>query len=79
MGKTLAILFTFTTYGTWLRGDARGWVDDGILVPPDPTLDAYDGTQLKHPPFFFNPDIRHFSAGSSRGLSDRARRVFTPG
>jgi hypothetical protein len=33
---TLAIMFTLSTYGTWLRGDARGWVDDGIIFPPIP-------------------------------------------
>jgi hypothetical protein len=28
--NTLAIMVTMTTYGTWLRGDPRGWVEDGI-------------------------------------------------
>ena len=27
MERTLAIMFTMTTYGTWLRGDMRGWVE----------------------------------------------------
>jgi len=27
MGATLATMLTITTYGTWLRGDARGWRD----------------------------------------------------
>jgi len=26
MANVLAIMLTMTTYGTWLRGDARGWV-----------------------------------------------------
>ncbi len=31
-------LITYTTYGTWLRGDVRGWVDDGIICKPEPML-----------------------------------------
>jgi len=33
---TLAIMVTSTTYGTWLRGDKRGWVDDGRILPSLP-------------------------------------------
>ncbi|MBN1392549.1 MAG: transposase [Sedimentisphaerales bacterium] len=29
MGKTLGYMVTWTTYGTWLQGDARGFVADG--------------------------------------------------
>jgi hypothetical protein len=39
MGNTLATMITMTTYGTWLRGDYRGWVDDGRILPPDPILE----------------------------------------
>jgi len=35
---TLAYHITWTTYGTWLSGDARGWIQWGEwgLKPPDP-------------------------------------------
>ncbi|MGB7581164.1 MAG: transposase [Sedimentisphaerales bacterium] len=29
MGNTLGYMVTFTTYGTWLQGDKRGFVKDG--------------------------------------------------
>lgn len=29
MGKTLGYMITWTTYGTWLQGDKRGYVKDG--------------------------------------------------
>ena len=48
---TLGTLLTFTTYGTWLRGDARGWID-GVLMPPDPVLESADRGRMVHPPFF---------------------------
>src|SRR5437868_1076725 len=36
----IAFLFTWTTYGTWLPGDARGWVEyqQGFQLP-DPILE----------------------------------------
>ena len=53
MNRTLAIMLTMTTYGTWLRGDARGWVDEGIVFPADPLLAAADRRRMKHPPLLF--------------------------
>jgi REP element-mobilizing transposase RayT len=29
MAKTVGYMITFTTYGTWLQGDAKGFVTDG--------------------------------------------------
>jgi hypothetical protein len=38
MSTPLAYHITRTTYGTWLAGDARGWVEAGTpgVQPPDP-------------------------------------------
>jgi hypothetical protein len=52
--KTRAMMITLTTYGTWLRGDERGWVDDGITFPPDPILEFNDLQRMKHTPFLFD-------------------------
>jgi hypothetical protein len=30
-------MLTITTYGTWPRGDKRGYVEDGKTFPPIPT------------------------------------------
>lgn len=64
----LATMLTISTYGTWLRGDARGWIDDGIVFPPDPQLQMKDRKRLKHPPFYFARDIRH-RIGHAMGVS----------
>jgi hypothetical protein len=53
MPNTCAIMFTISTYGTWLRGDPRGWVDDGIVFPHEPFLQAWDKEHMKHPPYLF--------------------------
>jgi len=55
MGNTLGTMITITTYGMWLRGDHRGYVEDGKILPPDPGLHDADRRRLKHPPLRFDP------------------------
>ena len=39
-------MITWTTYGTWLQGDERGYVKDGETLPPDENLkSANEGHQ----------------------------------
>lgn len=42
MGEPIAYFLTWTTYGTWLPGDPRGWVKAGefIIHPGDPEREA---------------------------------------
>lgn len=68
MGRTLGTLLTMTTYGTWLRGDARGWVENGVVYPPDPGRELCDHARLKHPPFRFSPNVT-LDVGSMIGES----------
>lgn len=40
MSDPLAYFLTWTTYGTWLSGDERGWVaKPGIFLEPDQALE----------------------------------------
>lgn len=39
MAKTLGYMITFTTYGTWLQGDERGYVKNGRILPGNETLE----------------------------------------
>lgn len=72
MGNTLAIMLTMTTYGTWLRGDQRGWIDDGELMPPNPILEAGDRKRMKHPVFLFDHQrLLDIGAMIGRALIDR--------
>lgn len=75
MGNTLATMFTMTTYGTWLRGDRRGWVDDGIIFPPNPILEDADRRRMKHSPYLFDCDRLH-EAGGYIGESLTTRLEF---
>ena len=56
MKSTLGILFTWTTYGTWLRGDPRGWVENGTTYPADPLLQAAERERMPYTPYLFAED-----------------------
>src|SRR3972149_2022507 len=81
MGCPMALfgtMYTMTTYGTWLRGDYRGWVEEGRIMPPDPELESSDAARMKCEVFLFDrnelPRI-----GTMIGTSLRSRlqqRIF---
>ena len=74
--RTLGTLVTATTYGTWLRGDKRGWIDDGVLMPPDPVVEAGDRERMEHPPFRFADDSL-LANGEAVGTALRERQRLT--
>jgi len=47
MRKTLGYMVTFTTYGTWLQGDERGWVKEGIIYEENEELHNVNESNLK--------------------------------
>jgi hypothetical protein len=68
MPNTLATMLTMTTYGTWLRGDKRGYVEHGKILPPDPDLESEDRIRMKHPVYVF-PRDRLLEVGAFIGNS----------
>lgn len=38
MRQAIAYMLTWTTYGSWLQGDERGYVKDGMILPANPAL-----------------------------------------
>jgi REP element-mobilizing transposase RayT len=40
MGKMVGYMVTWTTYGTWLQGDKRGYVKDGKILQADTILET---------------------------------------
>ncbi len=50
MTKTVGYMVTWTTYGTWLQGDRRGYVRDGQVLGEDKALhDANRGGLAQRP------------------------------
>jgi REP element-mobilizing transposase RayT len=39
MGKMIGYMVTWTTYGTWLQGDKRRYVQDGKILPANTELE----------------------------------------
>ena len=66
MPRTLGTMLTYTTYGKWLRGDARRWVAKGAVMAPDLALEAADRGRLRYPPFAF-PGAQRPKAGACIG------------
>ena len=72
MGETLGTMLTMTTYGTWMRGDMRGWIDAGRLMPPDPAIERADQSRMDHPMFLFDSG-RLLEIGEAIGQSLQSR------
>jgi len=50
MAKTIAYMITWTTYGTWLQGDNRGYVKDGRILPSNQSLEDSNKQNLSKEP-----------------------------
>ena len=56
----IAFHIVWTTYGTWLPGDWRGWVNKGTsgVLPPNPALEAWSRENMAEPPVLLSPEQR---------------------
>ncbi len=50
MKKVIGYMLTWTTYGTWLQGDERGWVKDGEVFDANKKLLTVNRKRLKNGP-----------------------------
>ncbi len=50
----LATMITTTSYGTWLPGDVRGFVERGIILGGNPKLLKHSRDLLSSSPIFFD-------------------------
>ncbi len=60
MADLLGYFLTWTTYGSWLPGDERGWVHHraGGILPPDSERSRTARRQMKGQPVRLNSDQR---------------------
>ncbi len=76
MPAPLAYLLTWTTYGTWLRGDPRGWVKNHAsgsdeYEPGNAGLRASDTDAIAGPTIFFDAPARRLIEGAIRGVCEQ--------
>lgn len=56
MGKMAGYMVTWTTYGTWLQGDKRGYVRNGKVLTPDTGLEQANRKLQKSGPVRLIPE-----------------------
>lgn len=71
----LAYFLTWTTYGTWLRGDQRGSVvgenrHGAPYAEPDPARARFDRNALRSDPVVLNADARRVTAEAIRHVCE---------
>jgi hypothetical protein len=56
----LAYHLIWTTYGTWLPGDQRGWVKHGTweVQPPNPAIEHQARSRMAEEPVLLTPEQR---------------------
>jgi REP element-mobilizing transposase RayT len=75
MSDPLAYLITWTTYGTWLPGDERGWVKEGApeIQAPDPTEWDASRRRMDEPSVVLDADQRALVEATVRAHCDFRR------
>jgi len=56
MGKIIGYMVTWTTYGTWLQGDERGYVSEGKIRPGDENIKEICQKLQKQPAVILNKE-----------------------
>jgi REP element-mobilizing transposase RayT len=75
MSEPLAYLITWTTYGTWLPGDGRGWVAKGAagIQAADPARKSAARASLVESPVGLDPEQRALVEATIRAHCDLRR------
>jgi REP element-mobilizing transposase RayT len=74
MPEPRAYFLTWTTYGTWLPGDERGWVRKGRgFQLPNPCLARWTEQQLREPPCSLDREQRDLVERTIRRHCDLRR------
>lgn len=58
MAKIIGFMATWTTYGTWLQGDKRGYVKNGITLEANAQLEKTNKKLLKHDKIIIPKNLR---------------------
>jgi REP element-mobilizing transposase RayT len=72
MAKTVGYMITWTTYGTWLQGDKRGYVKKGKIYPANPSLTKSNQQKLIKNPITLSPAHR---AIVKQALYEKGKRL----
>ena len=78
MSAPLAYFISCTTYGTWLSGDERGWVEDGTpgIQAPDAAREAAARERMTGPPVRLDEEQRAAVVATIRAHCEIRRWVL---
>jgi len=70
-------MLTWTTYGTWLQGDERGYVKDGRIIHPNTLLADANKKELLKEPVVLTPNHRRTIEGAIYAKADKiGQKIF---
>ena len=72
MAKTIGYMITWTTYGTWLQGDNRGYVKNGEIYPANPSLEKSNRQKLIKNPIKLSKNHRETV---KQAIYEKANRI----
>ena len=72
MSNMIGYMLTWTTYGTWLQGDQRGYVKKGLLLRGNQGLEQSNQDRLKGNPVKLKQREKHIVRQS---LADEAEKL----
>jgi len=70
--EIIAYMLTWTTYGSWLQGDRRGWVKDGRVCRANSALEHSNRERMKASPVVLTKSQRISAAGA---IMDEATKL----
>ena len=72
MGRVVGYMLTWTTYGTWLQGDERGWVKGGEILQGNEGILKQNLQRMKQEPVSLNKQQREVVRNS---IIESAKRI----
>ena len=72
MKRMIGYMVTWTTYGTWLQGDQRGYVKNGKILAQNDKLKSANQRQQKYPTVKLNSEQEQIVANT---IIEEARRI----
>ena len=71
-------MITWTTYGTWLQGDNRGYVKNGKILPANPMLSDSNKHNLTKKPIKLSKTHRTIITKANTKRPNNSNIKFTP-
>jgi len=73
----IAYMLTWTTYGSWLQGDERGWVKDGKILDPCSILEEINEDTMEKSAVELNAEQKsHALAGIIDKASQLGQKIY---